>query len=292
MNILHHMRRLAYPSEFKGLKSLTWTGEINQLRDPVNRRTMISRYANDKAIVMKTMGRLKYGIIPSRFLPLVDCSRIPPQFQYYWWRAISTAYIVRPNEYSIAWMKSHEMKDFEDHADKAIGVYVRRGDKEIEMRIVPVSEYTDSIAMLWKKGYLKQGSDSSKKNVFLASEDSGVIKETDEWSQKHSSEYFMKYTNVFDRAGLYAEKSHGERLKFMNQERHHSEEYLNMMLQVHYLLRSTAWVCTMSSNFCRVIDEMRATVGGKADHPYVDLSIETCEKVPCVYSGMYNFDWR
>lgn len=75
--------------------------------------------------------------------------------------------------------------------------------------------------------------------------------------------------NVFDRAGLYAEKSleERERLKQLALEvpehqpiqEHHPEEILNMLLQLHYLIRSKAFVCTMASNFCRVIDELRAS---------------------------------
>jgi hypothetical protein len=48
----------------------------------------------------------------------------------------------------------------------------------------------------------------------------------------------------------------------------------------------------MASNFCRVFDELRATVAAKADHPYVDLSVETCVHPPCVYTQLKNFDWR
>lgn len=35
-----------------------------------------------------------------------------------------------------------------------------------------------------------------------------------------------------------------------------------MLLNLEYLVRCDAWLCTLASNFCRVVDEMRATVGG------------------------------
>jgi hypothetical protein len=38
-----------------------------------------------------------------------------------------------------------------------------------------------------------------------------------------------------------------------------------MLLNLYYSLRSEAFVCTLKSNSCRIIDEMRATVGGKAN---------------------------
>jgi hypothetical protein len=44
------------------------------------------------------------------------------------------------------------------------------------------------------------------------------------------------------------------------------------MLNLDAHIRCSAFVCTHSSNFCRLIDELRATVAAKAHRPYVDLS--------------------
>lgn len=63
---------------------------------------------------------------------------------------------------------------------------------------------------------------------------------------------------------------------------HDNLEYISMLLNLYYALRSEAYVCTMASNSCRIIDEMRATVGGKANRFYADLSGETCAHPPCL----------
>lgn len=63
---------------------------------------------------------------------------------------------------------------------------------------------------------------------------------------------------------------------------HDKLEYISMLLNLYYSLRSEAYVCTLASNSCRIIDEMRATLGGKANRFYADLSIETCARPPCL----------
>ena len=128
--------------------------------------------------------------------------------------------------------------------------------------------------------------------LFLASEDSRVIHSMNEWVVRHHRKYEMLITEVFDRKGLLAERSAEERnRKPAGGPDHHPDEYLSMLLNVHYLTRANAYVCTLSSNFCRVIDELRATVAAKADRPFVDLSIETCSQPPCLYDNIFYLDW-
>ena len=63
---------------------------------------------------------------------------------------------------------------------------------------------------------------------------------------------------------------------------HDKLEYISMLLNQYYALRSEAFVCTLKSNSCRLVDEMRATVGGKANRFYADLSIGSCPHPPCL----------
>ena len=51
-------------------------------------------------------------------------------------------------------------------------------------------------------------------------------------------------------------------------------------------------VCTLASNWCRVVDELRVTVGGQVNGLFADLSEETCKLPPCIGSNVYSFDWR
>jgi hypothetical protein len=61
-----------------------------------------------------------------------------------------------------------------------------------------------------------------------------------------------------------------------------------MILTLDGHIRCSAFVCTHRSNYCRVIDELRATVGNKANRMYADW---TCEP-PCIDSPNTGVDWR
>jgi hypothetical protein len=59
-------------------------------------------------------------------------------------------------------------------------------------------------------------------------------------------------------------------------------QYISMLLNLYYALRCEAWVCTLASNSCCIMDELRATVGGKANRYYTDLSVGSCARPPCL----------
>ena len=62
----------------------------------------------------------------------------------------------------------------------------------------------------------------------------------------------------------------------------HSDEYLSYLLHLNELLSCDVSICTLASNYCRILDEIRSTVGGMAHGYSADLSIETCAQPPCI----------
>lgn len=267
------------------------TDNVEKMADANFRNNFIKQHDKMRTVMVKVPGWLKFGIIPHQFRPLLDCSPVQKQFQYYWWRAIAAAYIVRPNAAVLNWMNTHAMKSY-DNTEEYLAIYIRRGDKSIEAKLPPVDTFTNTIEMMYSKGHMPSPTDGGKRLVFLASEDSSVLQAMTQWNAKEQR-YDMQYTNVFDRKGLLAERSAEERERNThNGPDHHPEEYLSMLLNVHYLVRGNGYICTLSSNFCRLVDELRATVGGKADRPYADLSEETCAAPPCIYNNLKFLDWR
>ncbi len=276
-------------------------------------RMINERAGGAKALMIHQVFRMGGKYIPRSLKPLVECSPVYPKFHYYWWRAVTITYAVRPNQRSLKWIDAHRNTTFEQAvaADKArasiegrepknvVAIYVRRGDKAREMRMSPMSEYIDGIRLLWSLKYLDSPAAPSPRLIFLASESSQVIEEMTDYVEVQqpksntsaTERYSLYYTNVFDRKGLYAEKSAQER-DAGAAHTHHPEEYLNMLLNIHHLIQGDAWVCTIGSNFCRVVDELRATVGGKAGGAFVDLSMEKCGQPPCIYGGYIDMDWR
>mmetsp|Transcript_30148 Transcript_30148/g.69898 ORF Transcript_30148/g.69898 Transcript_30148/m.69898 type:complete len:95 (+) Transcript_30148:1-285(+) len=48
-------------------------------------------------------------------------------------------------------------------------------------------------------------------------------------------------------------------------------EMLNGLMNLRLALTCRAWVCTLGSNWCSLIDELRATVMRQANAPYVNI---------------------
>lgn len=75
-------------------------------------------------------------IIPYHFESLLYCSPVNDDFYYYWWRAIASSYLFRPNDATLKWLDDY--KDIQiSNQTKSIAVYMRRGDKAREMKLVP-----------------------------------------------------------------------------------------------------------------------------------------------------------
>ncbi|KAJ1444108.1 hypothetical protein B484DRAFT_389008 [Ochromonadaceae sp. CCMP2298] len=53
---------------------------------------------------------------------------------------------------------------------------------------------------------------------------------------------------------------------------HGQWEYFAMIVNLDAHIRCSAFVCTMRSNYCRLVDELRAAMGHKANRHYADLS--------------------
>ena len=74
-------------------------------------------------------------IIPYHFKDLLECSPVKTEFYYYWWRAVSSSFISRPNKATLKWLD-----DFADiqinSSQKSVGLYIRRGDKAREMKLL------------------------------------------------------------------------------------------------------------------------------------------------------------
>ena len=116
--------------------------------------------------------------------------------------------------------------------------------------------------------------------LFITTEDPAVLDQALHVAGGHRWEIIA--TNLFDRASQTAYKTWDEQHKKGTRAVHDEYEYLSMMLNLHISLQCEAWVCTLASNSCRIMDELRATVGAKANRYYADLSIETCTAPPCV----------
>ena len=250
-----------------------------------------------------------HQFVPRTLRRIFDCSPMEPSFGYYWWRAIATAYLLRPNTPTLNVLSNLGTLPLHDSSNGSfstcVAVYVRRGDKHVEMKFVPTDAYMSAAAIVRKRSQrLRQEKLKEKekeigrhshffnKSMFIASEAQDVIREAEIWG--HSNGWKILYTSLFDRTKLTAALDYktAEKLRRGGGAKHHDLEYLSMLLTLQYAVRCQAWVCTLASNFCRIIDELRATVGGKSNFPFADLSRESCSSPPCIGENIFDFGWR
>jgi len=304
-----------------------------------------SPISNERVILLENRGDVPY-FVPRVFDKLLDCSPMHGGLHKYWWRTVSAAYLLRPNRETIAlihkYRKSSEsLKDFDESKERCISIYVRRGDKHVEMKMVEDEIYFQTAKKMWD-GDMVRGPDSpeaqinpgqgdggqfgggkvtkvgeqavitlkpkgvgsssggrygeqigdrdkSLRTIFIGSEDPNTIEFAKIWGKKNG--WRILYTDLFDRRQVSAAYNHSVQAdeKKTHTDRHHELEYFSMLLNLDFHLRCEAFVCTILSNFCRVIDELRASVGGKANRHFADLS-ETCDEPPCI-DEKFHISW-
>ena len=71
-----------------------------------------------------------------------------------------------------------------------------------------------------------------------------------------------------------------------------ASEMLNSLVSLDLALACDAWVGTLTSNWCRLIDELRSTVRCKADRVYLDVLLEDPPAwTPLAWKSPPNLDW-
>lgn len=234
--------------------------------------------------------------VPTQLRQILECSSADRALDLKWIRALTTAYILRPNLITLRKLRSFQATTpLVKPSDTCVAMYMRRGDKHVEMKFVKSEKYFEAIELVRARTLqLYQQYPDTRNfgfdlNLFVQSESPIAIKDTQTWGKR--ANWSVSHTTLFDRATVDANLPYdaARSKKRAGIYRHHPLEYLSMLLTIDYSLKCSAWVCTLASNFCRVIDELRATVGSKANLPFADMSTETCYHPPCIGEN-FNMD--
>ena len=300
-NILKYQRLTVDTKRLKLSKS-----SIHQLlRDSTTQK--LRKY---KTFLVEHTGSRISRLIPSAFKSLIMKGPIKKGFEYYWWRAITASYYLRPNQATIAYLNALERNTSDSRGlaenETCVAVYVRHGDKGVEMKLLPFEQYAQAAQLLWTKHMhnIPGHNPALPGTMFLGTEDPDVIADAEKWAL--STKWRVFYTTLFDRNSSAARSDWASQKKLAVEPTDrvfgpqpviagtHSEyEYISMLLNLQLAVKCHAWVCTLASNWCRLVDELRATVGGKANGVYADLSRESCSDPPCIGGdNIYNFGWR
>lgn len=247
-------------------------------------------------LVLKDKLRL---FVPSQFTHMLNCFGMLPEYHYLWWRAISVTFFIRPNHATQKLLDQHFDEAVKSSHGQCVSAYIRHGDKHLEMRLVPAVKYIEAAEEMWKRHdvpgfYLDGGNEretlASKKKIFyIASENiDAMTKIRNLGSEKNID---VRYSNI-------SQVILSDRIKEVKQfdmervlRKNREMEYFAYILHLAETIKCEVAICTIPSNYCRLVDELRTTVGGKANRFFIDLSGETCLQPPCVRPhGLGN--WR
>ena len=126
---------------------------------------------------------------------------------YYWWRAVSASYYIRPNAATLKALEKHRTlpiklnkKDNQPNGKTALSIpdenngqcismYVRHGDKGYEMELVPFARYTEAVEIVMTR-YLNNSNlvvpgTKGKPAIFIGSESNDVLNEAVAWGKEH-----------------------------------------------------------------------------------------------------------
>eukprot|EP01038_Epipyxis_sp_PR26KG_P011760 gene11760-15737_t len=273
---------------------------------------------SERIILMENRGDVDHPF-PFRFNHIMNCSYMDINNYLYWWRAVSTAYILRPNMRTIQNMKKfkhenkHHLNHFDYEKDVCIGAYIRKGDKHVEMKLPNTNTYLYLAKYMFDRNMIRNhtyynnniheilyDTNSTHNNnhinnhnnnhnnhnihnnnnshhkihnngiLYVGSEDPYAINEAVEWGKHHH--WQIMYTNLFDRHSISTHLNYTQQeiLKKNQSFVHHDLEYFSMIFNLDNILKCTAFICATGSNYCRVIEELRATVANKANYHFAD----------------------
>lgn len=242
-----------------------------------------------------TMIEFRKFVAPVFRKTLLPCSPIMPGYEHFWWRSIAATFFIRPNEFTLQRLEALK-DDFvfgrgnaatADGAGdgRCISTYVRHGDKGAEMKLVHFDKYAVTAEEIWERGLIEGGKTPLKQRLyFFGTEDGNVIGQTNDWA--HAVNSSLTTTNKTH--ALAHTPINARYLPLLAEvigalpHRRHEDEYLSYLANLQNILYCQVSICTYLSNFCRVIDELRATVGGKANRYTAEINEETCAKKACI----------
>lgn len=250
-----------------GSKSIAYE-DLNEV--PPTSFTNSSNNPEDKVVKLTNIPAER-SVVPRVFDAFLITSPIDPRKFYYWWRAQSVAFLIRPNAKLYAEMDARKSVLFPNTIDRGtISCHIRHGDKWIETQLVEDTVYVKAIEHVYQRGNY-EGSHLGR-NVFLSTEDPESVKHF--LGLKHWKTSYLDIPRKPDHTKTTVEYA---------KELGPAHDMIHSMINLDLALQCDAWVGTLSSNWCRLIDELRSTVRCKAHGVYWDAQQDNPPE---------NLDWR
>jgi len=271
---------------FQDLSNCTLTRE--QTREARRWGPDLPRLKDKRAVMVTTISarRVNFPLMsgtPKRFHELLEYYQEDPKF---WWRTQASTFMLRPNIRTLdrinTILSNHTIAP--ELPSGCVSMHVRHGDKYREMRLHPLEEYVDwAEKMLFEDSALvKLTPDLSEareaRTIFLSTEDPKVIEEAAELKNWNFVWLHEKLTN----ANMHKLSRQG------------AERVIKDLATIKLHLRCHASVVTFGSNWNRLLEELKSTLGIRPHAPVWDIN-NAClyrENQGCIDNPKnFDYDW-
>ncbi|KAH0795525.1 mitochondrial inner membrane protein required for protein import [Histomonas meleagridis] len=186
----------------------------------------------------------------------------PPEIYYFLWRMQTAYFISHYNDNLKEWVKEFKEKYIvnpKDHYD--VSVFIRRGSKYIEMKLVPADKYRYPLEIIKK---LK--SDNKKLSVFVNSDDSKALNE------------FLQYKDMYDISYYNCTRPKGGHdHSLAHDEKSALWESISSLANLVELVKVDYMVGTMGSNWGRLILELNMQYfNNSVRFPFFEVGDNVC----------------
>jgi hypothetical protein len=192
----------------------------------------------------------------------------------YWWRAQSVGFLMRFNDDTISDLLDMRKQDNFHYMSAGkilpfplpsgtINAHIRHGDKYKEMDLIPSEKYAETFESM-----VRSAPNSFSRIFFVSSDDESAIETCRLMTEKLKMDYI--YTRILRMEGGH-HAAEWDKMKFGSQRK----LILSHLLQLLMALEADAYIGTRSSNWNRLIDELRCVWVDKCQNSYIELGVSS-----------------
>ena len=212
---------------------------------------LLNNYASVKYIFSGLSFRWRTP--PTYVNNLLDLGSIPNEAKWWYWRTQGITFLTRLNERTLNWIHDYEKENCKECKNEYdFTIYIRHGDKGIEMKLIDADVYKEAINIITSFGM--------KKNYTI-------------------------YVNADDQESVDAIASLPYTVTSLNRTRTNvgisqlkEEQHIGLisLADIDNEIRGDHCIGTIGSNWNRLIYELKMTVGLKSDGFILDVGDEYC----------------
>ena len=187
----------------------------------------------------------------------------------YWWRAQSIAFIMRLNNATlraVSRMRHQQSLHYVSRKAKlpfplpstSISIHIRGGDKYREMSLVSPYRYIQAVLDIFKQMPMSY----SSRTLFVSADDENSLQEARQYAEKAMLPFI--YSKI-DRMSGGFDLSHWKQQEDIETHIH------GHLLQLLMSLEAGVWIGTRSSNWNRLIDELRCVWVDKCSNLFIEV---------------------